>query len=99
MTGDPRRNDTGDVTFPAGDTPPEISMKTAALIVLGVLAASIPALANDSNNANDLHRQMHHASYRMSHRHAYKWNYKSEAEERRATEDLNRQYRGQPVDR
>ena len=74
-------------------------MKTAALIVLGVLAASLPALANDSNNANDPHRQMRHVSYRTSHRHAYKWNYKSEAEERRATEDLNRQYRGQPVDR
>jgi hypothetical protein len=38
-------------------------------------------------------------SYRTSNRHSYKSNYKNEGDERRATADLNRQYRGIPADR
>ena len=37
----------------------------------------------------------HHVSYQMSrhYRPSYRWNYRSDREERRATADLNRQYR------
>jgi hypothetical protein len=52
----------------------------------------------DRDNAANTHDRndasMHH---RISHRRAtYKRNYKTDDEERQATEDLNRQYRGVP---
>ena len=48
---------------------------------------------DDQNSRFDHNR--HHVSYRTSghYRPSYKWNYRSEREERRATADLNRQYR------
>ena len=71
-------------------------MKTAALITLGLLVASGPAWANHWNSR---HQPMHHVSYRVSHHRGYQSNYKSEGAERNATADLNRQYRGQSVER
>lgn len=67
-------------------------MKTAALIVLGLIAVSAPAAADSRNDHHDV---KHHVSYRMTRvHHNYQWNYRSEAEERAATAELNRQYRG-----
>ena len=67
-------------------------MKTTALIVLGLIAVTAPAVAATRIDRHDV---KHHVSYRMTRmHHNYQWNYRSEAEERRATADLNRQYRG-----
>jgi hypothetical protein len=67
-------------------------MKTAALVVLGLITVSAPAVAA---SRTDSHDTKHHVSYRMTRvHHNYQWNYRSEAEERRATAELNRQYRG-----
>ena len=69
-------------------------MKTATLIVLGLIAVSAPAAAAGTPVRHDAKQ---HVSYRMARtHHNYQWNYRSEAEERRATAELNRQYRGVP---
>jgi len=68
-------------------------MKTAAIIALGLIAVSAPAMAA---SRFDRHDTKHHVSYRMTRHHNYQWNYRSEAAERRATADLNRQYRENP---
>jgi len=61
------------------------------IMTLGLIVASAPAWAYSRYDGN-----RRHISYQVDRHHhqSYKWNYRSEREERRATEDLNRQYRG-----
>jgi hypothetical protein len=69
-------------------------MKLFTIALLGAtLALAGPVMAQDRDK--DMSRDkpvMHHV---VAH-HSYKWNYKSEADEHQATEELNRQYRGVP---
>jgi hypothetical protein len=68
-------------------------MKIFTIALLGAtLALAGPVMAQDRGDARDKPVVQH----RMVRHHSYKWNYKSEADEHQATEDLNRQYRGVP---
>ena len=68
----------------------------AAILLGGVVTASMPALAQDDHH-DDAHAPMHHMTVHRAHyRERYTRNYKSDQDEHQATEDLNRQYRGIP---
>lgn len=70
-------------------------MKILASILLGGILIAAPALAQDNpankDDAAAKKTEMHHA---VRHRERYKRDYKTDAEEHQATEDLNKQYRG-----
>jgi len=68
-------------------------MKIITIALLGAtMALAGSAMAQDK----DMSMRDKPAMHRMTRHHSYKWNYKSEADEHQATEDLNRQYRGVP---
>jgi len=68
-------------------------MKLFTIALLGTtIALAGSAMAADK----DMPMRDKPAMHRMARHHGYQWNYKSEAEEHQATEDLNRQYRGVP---
>jgi len=69
-------------------------MKYFTIALLGVtMALAGSAMAQDKKDMPMRDKPMMH---HMMRHHSYQWNYKSEAEEHQATEDLNRQYRGVP---
>jgi hypothetical protein len=77
----------------------EIPMKLFSVALLGATMALTTAWAGSAmaQDKKDMPMRDKPAMHRMTRHHSYQWNYKSEAEEHQATEDLNRQYRGVPA--
>jgi hypothetical protein len=70
-------------------------MKLFVAALLGAtMALAGPVIAQDKDNMS----RGKPVAHRMTRHHSYQWNYKSEADEHQATEELNRQYRGVPSD-
>ena len=69
-------------------------MKVFAAILFGGALMAAPALAQDNSAKDDMGAKKPEAHHMMRHHERYKRDYKSDQEEHRATEDLNKQYRG-----
>ena len=73
-------------------------MRSIAAALVAAVAVASPAPAQDRDNASNMHDRndtsMRHRA--PHHRMTYRRTYKTDDEKRRATEELNRQYRGVP---